>query len=274
MLKRKGRSGVLTRPQTSIFSAAMVIMVMAALSRVLGLVRNRILASVFSAEQLAVYFAAFRLPEVVFEILVYGALSSAIIPVLAEYFSRRKSKAALEMLSVALSWSMAIFVFFGLVMYLGSGWLYKLLLPGFDILRLEETVRLARILIFTQVFFAISYLLTAFLEVKKRFLVPALAPLFYNVGIIFGAIFLTERWGLKGLAWGAVMGSLAHLFVQLPLCVRLGWRYRVIFRSRGNGFRKVRRLAWPRMVELGVLQVAKSVELFLSSLISGGAYTY
>ena len=116
MFRKGSRLKVLTRPQKTIFSAAMVIMIMAALSRLLGLVRSRILASVFDADQLAVYLASFRLPEVAFEILVYGALSSAIIPVLADYFSKGKKKAALEMLSVSLTWSVTIFAIFGLIL--------------------------------------------------------------------------------------------------------------------------------------------------------------
>lgn len=266
--------GVLTRPQKTIFSAAAVIMMMVALSRLLGLIRNRILASVFTAEELSVYFAAFRLPEVVFEILVYGALSSAFIPILADFFSHGKKKAAKELLSVVLSWSVVVFGFFGIVLMISAGWLYHLILPGFTPERLALTVRLARILIFAQTFFVVSYFLTAFLESRKRFLVPAIAPLFYNLGIIFGAIFFTARWGLAGLAWGAVLGAFGHFAVQLPFCYQLGWRFSFRLNYEQTGLRRLVRLAWPRMAELGFLQMAKSVELFLASLVSAGAYTF
>ena len=86
----RNSSSLFTRRQTSILSAAAVIMVMIALSRVLGLVRNRVLAHFFSAETLALYFAAFRLPEVIFEVLVFGTLSSAFIPTFASYLSQKQ----------------------------------------------------------------------------------------------------------------------------------------------------------------------------------------
>ena len=273
-LNRSDRRGVLTRPQKTIFSAASIIMVMVAVSRLLGLIRNRILAGFFSADQLAVYFAAFRLPEVVFEILVYGALSSAFIPVLAEYFAKGKKKSAQRLLSVVLSWSIIVFGFFGVVLMLGADWFYGLLLPGFSPERLQQTIGLARVLIFAQMFFVISYFLTAFLETKKRFLVPAIAPLFYNLGIILGAVFLTRHWGLYGLTGGAVLGAFGHLIIQLPFCYQLGWKFRLRFNGERKGLLRLGRLAWPRMVELGFLQLAKSVELFLASLVSGGAYTF
>lgn len=270
----KNNSSLLARPQKTILSAATIIMVMVAASRLLGLVRNRILAHYFSAELLSVYFAAFRLPEVVFEVLVFGTLASAFIPTLTAFFSREKKEEAWYIAGVSLNIALLIFSFFALLVFIFAKPLYRLIVPGFSPSQLEKTVLLARILIFAQGFFLISYFLTAILESLKRFLVPAVAPLFYNLGIILGAIFLHQKVGLAAPAIGAVLGALMHFLVQLPLAVDLGFRPRRHFNFRHPGVRQLGRLALPRILELVFLQVSKSIELFLASLVASAAYAH
>lgn len=220
----KKNSNLLTRPQKTILSAATIIMVMVAISRVLGLARNRVLTHFFSPDTLSVYFAAFRLPEVVFEVLVYGTLASAFIPTLTSFFADKKKSHGWYVASVSLNLTFLIFLIFGIFVFIFAQPLYSLIVPGFSEEQLNQTVMLARILIFAQGFFLLSYFLTAVLESLKRFLIPAIAPLFYNLGIILGTIFLARELGIMAPAVGAVFGSLLHFLVQLPLAVRLGFR--------------------------------------------------
>jgi putative peptidoglycan lipid II flippase len=119
----------------------------------------------------------------------------------------------------------------------------------------------------------VSYVLTGVLESLRRFLVPALAPLFYNLGIILGTIFLTPRYGLTAPAIGVVIGACAHFLIQLPLAKKLGFRFSFNLKLTSE-VKKIGRLAAPRVLETAALQVAKVAELFFSSLISTASYTY
>jgi len=270
----RNSSNFLTRRQTNILSAAMVIMVMIAISRVLGLVRNRVLAHFFSVETLALYFAAFRLPEVIFEVLVFGTLSSAFIPTFTAYLSRKKEKEAWYLAGVSLNIAVLIFLLLAAIIFLFARPLYRVIAAGFTPDELGRVALLTRILLLAQGFFVLSYFLTGVLESLQRFLIPAVAPLFYNLGIILGTYFLSSRWGIYAPAFGAVIGALSHFAIQLPLALRLGFRPQKRLDFRHPGVRKIARLAAPRLVELSFLQVGKSVELFLASLISTAAYTY
>lgn len=276
MIKKLLRNGsyLLTKRQSSILSAAFIIMVMVAASRVLGLVRNRVLAHFFPVEILSVYFAAFRLPEVIFEVLVFGALSSAFIPTFTAFFSKEQKKEAWYVAAVSLNIALLFFSGFALLTFLFARPLYQIIAPGFTPSQLDLVTKLARILLLAQGFFVISYFLTGVLESLQRFLIPAIAPLFYNLGIIFGAVFLNSRFGIAAPTIGAVIGAFLHFAIQLPLAIHLGFRPKFKLDFLNPGVREIGRLALPRVVELSFLEISKSAELFLASLISPAAYTY
>ena len=267
-------SNLFTKRQKTILSAAIIIMIMIAASRVLGLVRNRVLANFFSAETLSVYFAAFRVPETIFEILVFGTFSSAFIPTFTSYISRGKKDEAWYVASISLNFAFLVFLIFALVIFLIAQPLYHLIAPGFSPQDTIEIANLSRVLLVAQGFFVLSYFLTSVLESLQRFLVPALAPLMYNLGIIFGAFFLSSHFGLYGPAIGAVIGAFLHFLIQLPLAFWLGFRPRLVLNLVHPGVREIARLALPRVVELSAIQLGKVGELFLASLVSTAAYTY
>lgn len=270
----KNGSNFLVGQQKSIFSAAVIIMLTIAASRLLGLIRNRILAHFFTAETLAVYFAAFRLPETVFEVLVFGTLSSAFIPTFTSYLSRQEEKEAWDVALAVINLAVILFVFLAIFLFVFAKPLYRLIAPGFSPSQVELTANLARILLLVQGFFILSYFLTAVLESFQRFLIPAFSPLFYNLGIILGTIFLAGKLGIYGPTLGAVFGAFLHFFIQVPLAFHLGFRPRVFINISSPGVRKIGRLAVPRIIELSFLQISKAAELFLASLVSSAAYTY
>jgi len=270
----KNGPAFLARRQSTILSAAAIIMVMIAASRVLGLVRNRVLAHFFSVETLSLYFAAFRLPEVVFEVLVFGTLSSAFIPTFTTYLSRKEKDQAWYVAGASLNLAVLIFAFLALLVFIFARFIYQVIAAGFTPDELSQIVSLARVLLLAQGFFVLSYFLTGVLESLQRFLIPAIAPLFYNLGIILGTIFFSNRWGIYAPAMGAAVGAFCHFAIQLPVAIHLGFRPQRTLDISHPGVRKIGRLAAPRIVELSFLQLGKSVELFLASLISTAAYTY
>jgi len=263
---------VFVTPQSTILSAASLIMVMMLMSRVLGLVRQRVLLSFFSPTELALFFAAFRLPDLVFEVFALGALSSAFIPVFAKEYSADQKKAwdtAARVINVGL----VIFVFFSLLFGFSANYLYKYLAPGFSSEEATQIAYLARILFAAQGFFLVSYIMTGVLESLRHFLVPAFAPIFYNLGIIIGTIIFAPSLHLLAPVIGVVIGALIHFLIQFPFAYILGFRFSIKV-VPNKSVKKVGTLALPRMFELVVLQFAKTVELYLASLISTASYTF
>lgn len=267
----KGRK-LLTAPQASVLSAASIIMFMVVASRILGLVRQRTLAHFFAPSELSLFFAAFRLPDAIFEILVFGTFSSAFIPVFTKALKKGNAK-AWQTAGIVVNLGLLIFGALAIVAGLFASQIYSVFAPGFGPFERAQVVKVARILFAAQGFFVISYVLTGVLESLRRFLVPALAPLFYNLGIIAATYLFAPRLGLFAPAVGVLFGAFSHFLVQLPLALRLGFRFVPKIRLTPQ-VKEIGKLAAPRVIELTFLQISKTVELFLSSLISTAAYTY
>lgn len=270
-LLNKGKRIINSR-QNSVLSAATLIMFMIAASMVLGLVRQRVLASFFDPDSLSLFFAAFRLPDAIFQVLVFGTFSSAFIPVFTKTLKNGEAQ-AWKLAGKVVSIGLAIFLLAVLVIGIFAPQIYALIAPGYGIAGTQKIASLARILFAAQGFFVVSYVLTGVLESLRRFLVPALAPIFYNIGIIVGTILLTPRFGLMAPVLGVVIGAFAHFIIQYPLSHKLGFRFTWDFKP-DEGVKKIGKLAYPRVIDLAFDQIGKSTELFLSSIISQASYTY
>jgi len=245
---------------------------MIVVSRILGLVRQRVLAHFFSVNELSLFFAAFRLPDAIFEVLVFGTFSSAFIPVFAKLIRKNKQD-AWDLAARVVNIGVVIFLFAAVGLIIFAQPLYSLIAPGFSLAEQERIVGLTKILFAAQGFFVISYVLTGVLESLKRFLIPALAPIFYNLGIIFGTTVFASKFGLMAPVLGVVIGAFLHFAIQLPLAMKLGFRFKSGIEI-DEGVKKIGRLALPRVIEVAFLQVAKTAELFFASLITTAAYTY
>jgi putative peptidoglycan lipid II flippase len=270
-LINKGKKIFLSQ-QSSVLSAATIIMLMVVASRVLGLVRQRTLAHFFVPGDLSLFFAAFRLPDLVFEVLIFGTFSSAFIPVFTRALKKGR-KEAWQIASTVANIGMLIFLVLAVVIIVFANQLYGILTPGFSLEHRDKIVLMTRLLFAAQGFFVISYVMTAVLESLRRFLVPAIAPLFYNLGIILGTIFFAPKYGLMAPVYGVVIGAGLHFLIQLPLAIKLGFRFHFSLKLTDE-VRKIGKLALPRIIEVSFLQVAKSVELFLASMISTASYTF
>ena len=247
-------------------------MIMIVVSRLLGLVRQRVLAHYFVPGDLSLFFAAFRLPDTIFEVLVFGTFASAFIPIFTKTLKTSK-KTAWRVAGIVTNWGGLIFLVLATIVVIFAHPLYRLLTPGFEYSEQIVIANLARILFVAQGFFVISYVLTAVLESSKRFFVPALAPLFYNLGIIISTVTLSTRFGLYAPVIGVVIGAALHFLIQLPLAIKLGFRFRKSLELTPE-VKRIAKLSLPRILEVSFLQIAKFVELTLASLISVPAYTY
>ena len=264
---------LLLRRQTGILSAAFVIMVAYAASGILGLLRNRLLAGSFfggAEHQLDAYFAAFVLPDTVFQLLILGALSAAFIPVFTNYLRRDQSE-AWHVASAAMTGILFSFLLISAVLFIFAVPATRLLVPDFppDLIRL--TASLTRIMLAGQFFFALSAFMTGILQSHHRFLLSALAPLLYNLGIIIGIVALSPVIGIYGPAVGVVLGAFLHFIVQLPLALKLGFRVRFTADLNHQGVRRILRLMPARTVTLGLgQQLDKIIATAVASSLAAG----
>jgi putative peptidoglycan lipid II flippase len=270
----KNSSAILMLRQTNILSAAFVIMVTVALSAFLGLVRDRLLAGSFGATRtLDIYLAAFRLPDIIFQLLVMGALSAAFIPVFTEYINKNDEKTAWHVASSIINIGLVIFLFLSLIVIIFAPALSFIIAPGFKKDELAILANLTRIMMFFQVFFIIGNFFTGILHSYQRFLIPAIAPIFYNAGIIIGIVFLTPTMGIYGPTWGVAIGTVLFFLIQLPFVKKIGIQYSFSFDLHHKGVREIGKLMVPRVINLGISQIDISIDLILSSLMMGGQYT-
>lgn len=251
-----------------------MIMMMVFASRILGLFRDRLLASRFSPDELGVYFAAFRLPNLIFELLVMGAISAAFIPVFTEFLTEEKKEAAWKLSSSVINIGLLIFAVLSIPIYIYSYQLCEFLAPGFNKAQLLQMANFTRIMLLAQVFpLVVGNFLTGILQSFKHFLIPALAPVVYNVGIILGIIFLSPGFGLYGPVLGVALGALLFMLIQLPLVLSLGYRHRWAFGFKNQGVKEVGHLMLPRTFGLAVAQIDTTADLILATILGARMVT-
>lgn len=255
----------------TITSAAFLLAVAALLSRVLGLLRDRMMAAQFGAgDELDIYFTAFRIPDLLYNIIIAGTISAAFVPVFISLYSRDK-KQAWQTASNFLNTAAIFLIAAGAILFFIAPLLVPLIAPGFDAEKMAVTVNMTRIMFLSPLLLGISAILGGILHSFKRFLAYASAPLFYNLGIIFGAVALTEPFGVYGLAVGVVLGSFMHLLVQLPSVFFSGFRWQGIINLGNKNFRKIFFLMLPRSFGLAVFQLNLWVTTAIASLLPSGS---
>lgn len=268
-LLRKSFS-LLSKRQTSILSAAFVIMVTVVFSQILGLVRQRLLVSIFGASNtLGIYLASTRLPDFFFQLIIAGALSSAFIPVFSDYLGRGKEKEAHEMASSLLTVSLTLFFFFSFVLFAFAPFFLQLLNlgSGFSASDITLMANLMRVIIFGQLLFIVGTFFSALLQSYNHFFIPGIAAALYNLGIIVGIVTLSSVVGIFAPAIGVVLGALTFVLVQLPMVKKIGFFFSPSFSFQLPGVREVYRLMWPRTLAIGTFQLATIVTVSLVSFL-------
>ncbi len=264
---------IFSRRQKNILSAAIILMVAVFASKILGLLRDRLLAATFfrvgQEWQLDVYFAAFRIPDMLFQLLVLGALSAAFIPVFSKLLSQEKE--AWRVASTIINIGSLIFIFISFLIFVFTPTLNRFIAPNFEERELALMVNLTRLMLISQWFFVISNIFTGILQSKQRFLIPALAPILYNLGIIIGTIFLSPIWGIYGPTAGVVLGAFLHFIVQLPLTLYLGFVYSPVLDFKNPFVRKIGRLMVPRTLALAVSQIELTVAVLIATSLTSGS---
>ena len=254
-----------------ISSAALTVAFFGLISRLLGLWRDRLLAGQFGASRtLDVYYAAFKIPDLIYNLLIAGAISSALLPVFYEYLTKDKEE-AWRFVANLLNVLIFVLVVCSLILILFMPQLIYLVAPGFDDASRELTVDISRLLFLSPLLLGISALASALLQAFSRFLISSLAPVFYNLGIIFGIVFLSPHYGIWGLAFGVILGALLHFLIQIPSLLSIGFQFRRLFNFRESGLIKVAKLWLPRTLGLFAFQINSIVSTAIASVLASGS---
>jgi len=204
--------------------AAYLLGLFALFSQILALVRDRLLAHFFGAgTTLDIYYASFRIPDIIFVSIASIVSIYVLIPFLAEKGALSKSAEKRFIDNVFSAFSLSI-IGISLVVFLFVPQLTKFLFPGlFETPLYNDLIVITRILLLQPIFLGFSNLLGSIVQTRGRFMLYAISPLLYNVGIIIGIFFLYPFFGMAGLAMGVVLGALLHFGVQLPYIVKSGF---------------------------------------------------
>jgi putative peptidoglycan lipid II flippase len=253
--------------------AAALVMGLFVLSRLLGMLREIVIGHQFgTSAALDAYLAAFRLPDLLFQLVAGGALGSAFIPTFAGLLAQERRRDAWRLASAIINLLMLLLTVLSFLASLLAGPLVRhIIAPGFTPAQQALTAHLMRLMLLTPIIFGVSGVLMGILNSHQYFLTPALAPSLYNLAIIAGALWLSPSLGVEGLAIGVVVGALLHLLVQMPALCRLDGFYAPILGLRDANVREVGRLMLPRAIGLAAVQVNFLVNTILASRLPAGS---
>jgi putative peptidoglycan lipid II flippase len=241
-------------------------------SRILGWLRVVVLGNLYGEEigDLDAYFAAFRIPDLMFELVAAGAISSALIPVLSGLITHGERERAWRIASTVINLMLGVLLGVAVLLAILAPSIVPLLVPGFDAATTQLTVELTRLMLISPIFLAAGALASAILQTQDRFGAAALAPVVYNLSIILGALLLAPMVGIYAAAIGVVVGSMAHLFVQLPT-LRGVFHYQLRVDPSDEAARKTFWLMLPRAIGMGANQITFLVNTALASTVAVGA---
>jgi len=259
----------------SVLKAAGIVGVATFSSRILGFIRDMVLARLFGATPAAdAFFVAFRIPSLLRELFAEGSMSSAFIPVFTEYRTVRSKQDAWELASAVFTTLLTVVTGITLLGIVAAPWLVSLLAPGFHQSpgKLELTTLLTRVMFPYLVFISLAALAMGMLNSVRAFAAPAFSPLFLNLFIIGCALYLSPRLPepIIGVAIGVVAGGAAQFAMQLPSLRLRGLLFGFRFEPGHPGLRRIALLMVPSVIGLSVTQINLTVSTILASFFSGG----
>jgi len=250
-------------------SAVLVALLFAA-DKLLGLVRDAAIGRAFGASAaLDAYYAAFELPDGLFTVVAGSAMATALIPVLSARIARGDREQVWRLVSAVVNWALMIVAGVSAVAGLFAPQLIGAIAPGFDAETSILAARLMRLVLLQTLVSSVSGIVMSVLQAHQHFLLPAAAPMSYTLGRIAGALWLAPRWGIFGLAWGGLAGTVGHFLIQTPGLIRYRARWRPVLTH--PDLRAVLALMGPRVLGLGATYLNFVLPTFLGSWLAAGA---
>lgn len=252
------------------------------ISKLLGLLRDTLLASQFGAGtghlmggifNLDIYYAAFRIPDFLFNLLSYGILSAAFVPLFIEIGKKDGDRTALRFTNEVLHTMSILIAAISLILFVIAPYLINIFVPGFSPEEVVLTARLTRIMLLTPLFFTIGSIAGGVGNATQRFSGIALAPVIYNLGILGGIYFLAPHYGVVGVAWGVTCGAFFNMLVQLPPLIKAGYHYVVPTQLWSPQLKEMITLSLPRIFGMSVMQLSLLVDTIIASTLTAGSIT-
>ncbi len=257
--------------QTGIISTTLLISSMFLVARVFGLVRYRVFNSFFSKEELEIFFAAFRVPDFVFELLITGALTTSFIPFFLKY--RDDPQKQNLIISSVINLIGLTLIILSVVLFITMPYVVRITVLGFDEASLQQVVYLSRIFLIAQLpFLVLGNIATGISQAYKRFLIPSFAPVIYNIGIVIITVLLAPRYHIDGVAIGVIVGAICFFLIQIPQLFQLSFRYKLII-TYLTEIKHFLKTITPRIFTVLAAQIEVTIDQTLSTLVSTGAYT-
>lgn len=255
-----------------VHQAAFLIGFFTFLSQVLALVRDRILANQFGAGQtLDVYYAAFRIPDLIYAAVASLVSISVLIPFFSGIFEQKKDEAA-HLMSTIFTVFVGLMIVVSGVFWIIMPYLTHFLMPGMkDPAVLAELTSLARLLLLQPICLGISNLLGVITQIGKRFFLYAMSPILYNLSIIFGLLFLYPMFGIHGVVVGVIIGGMLHFLVQVPFVSSRGLLPRITFKIDRKVVWEMFKLSVPRTLTLSATNLELIFITSFASLITTGS---
>ncbi len=267
----KKTSDLIFLKQSGIFSSASLIAFFIGLTSFFGFIRYRVLASYFYKDQLDIFFASFKIPDLIYEILITGALTTTFIPLYLKY---KDNKENLNInVSSIINFIFLILTVFIIVCFIFMNKIVYYLTPGYDLNKTQQIVNFSRLLLLSQLpFFVFSSILSGISQANKIFFLSGLAPVIYNLSIIIFTVFFHKELSLMAPILGVIIGAFFLFVIQLPILKKTDFCYRLIIKKT-DGLRQFIRLVIPRTLATISSQIDAMIDLVLASLLGAGAYT-
>jgi putative peptidoglycan lipid II flippase len=262
---------ILNSSQNTVTGAAVILTIAVLLSRILGLVRDRLLAGAFGASiNLDIYFAAFRIPDLVYSILFAGGVIVSLLPLFSEIYCKDKEK-SWDTINNILNIFFVSYIILAVFFFIYTPQIISSMVSGFDAASIQTTIDLTRLIFISVFFFGVSSIFSTVLNYFNRFVAYSLAPIVYNLGIILGIVFLSPYFGVFGAGLGVIIGSFLHFLIQVPSALKCGYRYKFIIDFKNPAIKEFIGLIIPRTIASSSSQINFIFITFIASGIGAGA---
>lgn len=262
---------VLSLKTQTVSFAALIIGVSSFFSYLLGALRDNLLAN-FLPNQLAdVYWAAFRVPDFIYGVLITGGITAAFLPVFSSYFQKSQEQAKRLFKDIFTIFFIALGIL-AVIFFFLAPLLVNLTVPGFSQVQKQETANLMRLMLLSPMLLGLSAIFSSVLQYLNFFYAFALAPIFYNVGILVGILVFYPIFGLPGLAMGVILGAFLHLLTQVIPAIKVGFAPKFSFSLKEKeGLLKILKLMIPRVISSTAFQINLIITTAIASTLTAGS---
>ena len=254
-------------------AGSLLLAVSSLISRILGVYRDHLFAKYFGvSESLDAYYAAFTIPDLLYALLIMSSISAIFLPMFQKYKVKENWDEAWKFTSSVLNTLVLFFAALAGVLTLGADVLVSFYVPNFSAEQQELTASMIRIMMLSPLFFLFSSIMISVENAFQKFFAQALAPILYNVGIIVGVVYLSQSFGIEGVAYGVVLGAILQMLIQIPFFLQTGFKWSCNF-LKGKQLREMAVHFWPRLLSVSITHVSLAANVVIAAMLTTGAVT-